>query len=230
MKSRHQHVAIGALIILIGLLILLHNIRVLYLSEQLFWGVGLIILGGIFLRVYNRKSPQKSIMFLGILFLIIGLFILLDTLFYFPGDLIGTFFLWIGGTIFISSYAHNNHRWWTLIPGGVLLILGIIVALNAFHLLMGDILWFIFLLGTSLIFWYLFLIKDEINKLNWALYPAFLLTIFAFFTLSFIWESRLSDVLFPISIIFCGVYLLIINIRQKTQISTKSHTQNKKKG
>jgi len=219
MKSKDKHIIVATLIILIGVLILLHNLRVLYLDEQLFWGIVLIIVGGIFLRVYNRTSPRKSILIVGVLFLLLGLFITLDAIIFFPEDLIGTFFLWIGGTIFISIYIHKNDLWWAIIPGGIFLILGIIVALNAVRLLEGDILWFIFLLGISLIFWFLFLIKDKKNKLDWAIYPAFLLTIFSFFILSLIWESQLSNILFPASIMFCGAYLLIKNVWNKNQIS-----------
>ncbi len=225
MRPKHQHVMVGIVIVLLGVLLLLHNFRVFYLDEQLFWGIALIILGGVFLRVHNRKSPRKSILILGIIFIIIGLFTSLDAFVFVPEGLIGAFFLWIGGAIFISIYVHNNDRWWTIIPGGIFVILGIIVALNAFRLLMGDILWFIFLFGISLIFWFLFLIKDEKNKLYWSIYPAFLLTIFSFFILSIIWESQISDILFPISIISCGTYLVIKNVGQKRHILPESENQ-----
>jgi hypothetical protein len=225
MKAKYQHIILGVLIILIGVLLLLHNFRVLYLDDQLFWGIALIILGMIFIRVYNRTSPRKSILILGILFLLIGLFTTLDAIIFVPEDLIGTFFLWIGGAIFLSIYIHKNERWWAIIPGGIFIILGFIVTLNAFRLLEGDILWFIFILGISLTFWFLYLIKDEKNKLNWAIYPAFLLTIFSFFILSLIWESQFADILFPISIIFSGAYLVIKNLWNKKQILLNSEQQ-----
>jgi len=209
MKIKNRNIAIGVLIILTGLLLLLHNIRVFYLDEQLFWGLGLIILGVVFLRVNQLHSPRKSILIPGILLLIIGLFILLDALFYLPGGLIGTCFLWIVAAIFLTIYIHNNKRWAAIMPGGLFFILGIVVLLGAFHILAGDILWFIFLAGISLIFWYLFLIKDDVNKLHWALFPALLLTIFSFFILSQVWATQLTSFLFPVSIIFCGVFLLI---------------------
>ncbi|MFX0140386.1 MAG: hypothetical protein ACFFDN_42500, partial [Candidatus Hodarchaeota archaeon] len=119
MRSKYLHIVIGVLIIIFGVLLLLHNLKVFYLNGQLLWGITLIILGGIFLRVHNRKSPKKSILILGIIFIIMGLFTSLDSFFFVPEDLIGTFFLGIGGAIFISIYVHNNDRWWAIIPGGI---------------------------------------------------------------------------------------------------------------
>lgn len=222
MKILHQHLTMGVAIIFIGLVLLLHNIGVFYLDEQLIWGLGLIILGGIFLRVYQRKSRQKIVLIFGILILIIGLFILLDEFFYIPDGLIGSLFLWTLAAMFISIFIHNNHRWWAILPAGILLVLGFIVALDAFRLLQGEILWFIFLAGISLIFWFLYLIKDDVNHLSWALFPAFLVTIFSFFILSLIWENQLSEILFPTSIIFCGAYLVIRNMMQQTPTSPNS--------
>lgn len=218
MGSKYLHAIIGLLIIVIGVLLLLQNLRILNLDEQLFWGIALIVLGGIFLRVYNQTSPQKSLLILGIIFLLGGLFTSLDAIFFFPGDLFTTAILWFGGAIFISFSIHKNERWWAIIPGGTFIVIGVIVVLNAFRLLEGDILWFIFLCGISLIFWFLYLTKDEQNRLNWAIYPALLLAIFSFFILSLVWENQLSETLFPISIISCGAYLVLKNLWKKKQI------------
>lgn len=207
---------------MLGILVLLHNLHVIDLNEQLFWGAGLIILGGIFLYFYNRTLPKKNMLIPGIFFITIGLFTSLDALFYVPEALIGTFVFWITGAIFISIYIDKNNRWWGIIPGGTFLILGVILALNALQLLTRGILWFIFFFGISLIFWFLFLIKDLENKLDWTIYPAFLITIFSFFILSIVTESRFSDILFPLSIIFCGTYFLIKNALYKNQKLVKS--------
>jgi len=218
MKSKCQHVTIGTIIVFIGVLLLLHNFQALYLDAQLLWGIAFMVLGGIFIRIYQRSTPRKNPLLLAIFFFIVGLFIILDTFIYMPDNLIVTFFCWIIGAIFIAIYVHNNNQWWAILPGGMFVILGSIVALNAFRLLEGNILWFVLLSGISLIFWFLFLIKDKMNKLGWTIYPAFLLTIFSFFILSLIWNNQIGDVLFPISIIFCGAYFIIKNMWRKKQI------------
>ena len=61
----------------------------------------------------------------------------------------------------------------------------------------------------SLVFWFLYLIKDEKNKLEWANIVAAILTIFSFFVLSNEWDDKISEILFPISIILCGGYLIV---------------------
>ena len=212
MRSKRLQLILWIVIILIGILLLLHNLQLFYLNEQLLWGSAIIVLGGIFIRIYKKRFPKRNILILGIIFLIIGLITTLDSVIIIPDDLIVTIFLWSGSAIFISIYIHRNESWWTIIPAGVLMILGIIVTLDAFHLLGGDILWFIFLLGMSLIFWFLFLIKDDKNNLDLAQYPALFFTIFSFYILSFSWKSLLADILLPISIITCGFYLMMKNI------------------
>ncbi len=212
MKSKYLHVIIGALIIFFGILLLLHNYQVLYLDAQLFWGIAFMVLGVIFIKIYQFSMPRKYPLLLAIFFFITGFFIILDTYIYIPDNLIFTIFFWIISAVFIAIYVHNNKQWWAILPGGIFIILGSIVALNAFRLLEGNILWFVFLSGISLIFWFLFFIKDEVNKFGWTIYPAFILTIFSFFILSLFWNNQVGDVLFPISIIICGAYLIIKNI------------------
>ncbi len=209
MKSKYLHIIIGVVIVLSGVLLLLHNFQVLYLNAQLFWGIAFIILGGIFIRFFRRRRLAKNLLLLAIFFFMLGVFIILESFIHMPENLILTFFCWVIGIIFFVIYIYNNQQWWAILPGGVFVILGSIVALNAFRLLEGNILWFVLLSGISLIFWFLFLIKDEMNKLDWTIYPAFLLTIFSFFILSLIWNNQIGDVLFPMSIISCGVYFIL---------------------
>lgn len=226
MKSKYPHIIIGMVIILVGILVLLHNLQFIYVSEQMIWGIGFIILGSFFIYFYRQTASKKSILIPGILFFLLGFFTILDSLFSIPEALIGTLVLWITGTIFIAIYLNKNSSWWAVIPGGILVLVGVIVALDAFRLLTGSILWFVFFSGISLIFWFLFLIKDQTNKLSWAIYPAFLIMIFSFFILSIVLENRFGDVLFPISIISCGVYFLIKNARQKTILQTDQLNEN----
>jgi len=208
MGSKYQQLFIGVLIILIGTLILIYNLGILYLDDQFVWGIAFIVLGAVFLGFYYRKSLPGNVRSFGILFLIIGIFLILDSLLEFPQDLLGALFLWLIAAAFISIFVRHSHRWWAIIPGGIFITLGFIVVIDTFHLLAGDLLWFVFLLGTSLTFWFLFLIKDDKNRLHWAIYPAIGMTLFSFFTLSLVTESLFGDILFPLSVIGTGILLL----------------------
>ncbi|NOZ63057.1 MAG: hypothetical protein GXO74_15510 [Calditrichaeota bacterium] len=59
-------------------------------------------------------------------------------------------------------------------------------------------------------FWFLYLIRDEQNRLDWASYVAMLTAIFSFFVLSVEWHSPVADILLPVSIILGGVFLIFV--------------------
>lgn len=211
MKLRKRNLTIGYLFIIGGILLLLNNLDLIYFDSDLLWGLAFITLGVAFLITYYRSSPKVGILIVGFTCLVIGVSIFLSTIRTIPDELIGTLFLWSFSGIFITIHFQKSEYWWAIIPGGLLFVIGGIVLLEAFHLITDERLWFVFFSGTSLIFWYLFLIKNEKNRLGWAKYPAITITIFSFFILSITWSSKITDILFPISIILLGIYLIMIN-------------------
>ena len=215
MKIQNNQFVIGIIIIVVGLLILLNNLDIFNLSEQLFWGVVIAGLGINFLRLHKQKPEHRGLIWMGLIFIVIGTITILDSFIYFTDEIFGTMFLWFISAIFISVYIKNNLNWWALIPGGIFLILGAIVIIESYRLLPDDLLGFVFLFGFSLIFWFLYLIKDEKNKLEWAKYPAAIFAIISFFVLSFVWNSSLSNFIFPISIILLGLYFLLKGFQSK---------------
>ena len=208
MRSNNQKIIFGALIILAGILLLLNNFRLFDLDGQFWWGIAFAALGIIFINVYHQNSKRKGPLVAGIILLVIGFFSIIDSLDFFPDHLIGVFLLWGLAAIFISVYVRHNERWWTIIPGGAFIILGFLVLVEEFRILNNDFFGFIFLFGMSLVFWFLFLIRDENNKLEWAKIVAVILTIISFFVLANEWDSKIADILFPLSVIFCGAYLI----------------------
>ena len=206
---RNQKLLFGFLIIFFGLLLLLYNIHLFNLNDEFWWGLAFVALGLVFLSIHRRDSNKKGPVVFGAILLILGIFTILDSFAFFSGDVIGALFLWILATVFILIYIKNNERWWALIPGGILFILGFIVLIDEFRILDKDLFGFIFLFGLSLIFWFLFLIRDDKNKLNWAQIVAMIIMVVSFFVLSDEVDSQITDILFPISVIFCGGYLLV---------------------
>lgn len=217
MTTKNQKFLFGILIVLSGLILLLNNFRVFNLNGEFWWGAAMAILGAVFLLAYDSDNAKKGARYAGMVFIFLGVITMLDSFDFLPSDIIGTLFLWGFGVFFISIYIRNNDRWWVIIPGGILIVLGFVVLLEAFQLLDGDILGFVFLLGTSLVFWFLYLIKDEKNKLGWAKIAAILLTVLSFFILSEAWDNQIAEILFPLSIILCGAYLMISGIKHSKQ-------------
>ena len=209
MRSNNQKIIFGALIILASILLLLNNFSLFNLDAQFWWGIAFTALGLIFINVYRQNSKRKGPLVVGIILLVIGFFSIIDSLDFVSDEIIGVIFLWGLAAIFISIYVRHDERWWAIIPGGALIILGFLVLVEEFRILDNDFFGFIFLFGMSLVFWFLYLIKDEKNKLEWTNIVAAILTIVSFFVLTNEWDSKISEILFPISIIICGGYLIV---------------------
>ena len=209
MHSRNHKIILGFIIILIGVLILLNNFRLFRFDDQIWWGIAFCVLGIIFVNVFRKNKLKKGPLVVGIIFLLLGIFSILDSLNIVSDDLIGAFVLWALGLMFISLYVRHNNRWWAVIPGGALLILGSLVLIEGLRILSDDFFGFIFLLGMSLVFWFLYLIRDEKNKMEWTKVIALILLVTAFFVLANEWDNNLAHILFPLSIIFCGGFLII---------------------
>ncbi len=209
MQSKKISLFIGVFIILFGLLLLFDNVGVIYLAGSFWWGLIFFALGMIFLNVHKQQERKKGPLVVGIAFIILGIWMVIESFVYIPDDILGSLFLWVVGLIFISIYIRYNQRWWAVLPGGLFLVGGFVVFLDAFSLIDNDFLGFIFMMGISLVFWYLYLIRDEQNKLAWAGIVGLILSILSFFILSQESDSKIADMLFPLVIIISGAGLII---------------------
>lgn len=66
----------------------------------------------------------------------------------------------------------------------------------------------VFFLGLGLTFGFLYLIKNERNKLEWAKIPALILIIFSGFVFFNTTDSFLGNLILPLSLIASGGYLI----------------------
>ena len=79
---------------------------------------------------------------------------------------------------------------------------------------------FIFFFGVGLTFGFLYLIKDEENKLRWAQYPAIFLLLFSFFLLLVSEEGLLADMALPVALILLGAIVAIKALAGKAATET----------
>ncbi|MBC8182292.1 hypothetical protein H8E88_14410 [candidate division KSB1 bacterium] len=208
MHSKNNKIMLGLFILVVGVLLLLNNFRLFQIDDELWWGIAFITLGIVFINVHRRNTIKKGPLVVGIIFLILGTFSILDSIRIVTNDIIGVFFLWGLAVIFFSIYIRHNRQWWAIIPGGAALILGFLVLFEEFRILDNEYFGFIFLFGMSLVFWFLYLIREDKNKFGWAQIVAIILMIVSFFVLSEEFDSQVTDVLFPASIIVCGGYFI----------------------
>ena len=113
-----------------------------------------------------------SRIFWGVLLVIGGALLLLDTFGVFKGsDLFWTVITAIGGILFISVFITNRIHWWALIPGIILLAVAAMIGLTAFVPGFSDsnLGGSIFLAGIGLSFLVVYLVE---RRNWWAIIPA----------------------------------------------------------
>jgi len=122
------------------------------LNSRAVWG-GLLILVGLLLLLENFTSLRIGSLFIAILFGFVGL-------------------------AFLSTYLQNRSSWWMLLPGVILLALGVMIALDDLApALSGAVTGAFFLGSISLAFWLVYLTN---RSQWWAVIPAGVLLTLAF--------------------------------------------------
>ena len=212
MRKQNHKLIFGMIIILIGMLLLLNNLDLFNFDAEFWYGLVIVSLGIGMLMAYRENKSKKSALWLGVIFILIGLILILSSINLFSDDFLGVLVLWALGVLFASIYVQRNERWWAIIPAGLFFVLGAIVLIESLNILGTEFNGFIFLFGCGLVFWFLYLIQDEKSKFGWAGIVGMLLAILSFFVLSEEWDSLIADILFPVSIIFSGVYLIVRGI------------------
>jgi hypothetical protein len=121
----------------------------------------------------------SSRIFWGLVLIIGGMLLLLDTFGIFEG---GTLF-WVivgvvAGLLFLSLYFSNRDNWWALIPGIIFLTIGIMIGLNAYLPIFSDLnLSGPFILGGIALSFLLDYFAERSNW--WAIIPAGMMTTIA---------------------------------------------------
>jgi uncharacterized membrane protein HdeD (DUF308 family) len=126
----------GLILIIIGVVLLLHQLNVLYLNWRQIYPILLLILGGLFF-VSVKTKDDKGAVFPGTVLIVLGLFFLVRNYGYFSFDYyfyefedFWPIFLVAVGLGFVAMYFFKPQDWAVLIPGGILLLFGIIFFLR----------------------------------------------------------------------------------------------------
>ncbi|MFZ5518963.1 MAG: LiaF transmembrane domain-containing protein [Candidatus Zhuqueibacterota bacterium] len=209
MIFKTRQFTIGISIIVIGLFVLLTNLQVISFDSQFYWGLAFLLLGVVSLNIFSLNTVRRGRLIFGIILIIIGLLMILDSLNFVPDGVQSALFFWAGAALFIAFYIRNNRHWWSIIPGGLFIIFGTLTILEDSRLFEDDMLWVVFLAGLSLIFWFLYLIKDEANQLDWTIRPALVFTIITVTVMFLTWTDQFEALWFPVAVILLGGYLVI---------------------
>ncbi len=120
--------------------------------------------------------------------------------------LTGTVFLWALSCGFWAIFLTNPRRWWAVIPGGVLMTLGVVAAVDSigFGMLNGGSLLFLGLAATFALVGLLSTFTGE--NLRWAFIPAAIMAVMGLVVVTPFRGA--ANFIWPVALLLAGLYLL----------------------
>lgn len=209
MKLFESRLLWGGLLILMGVLFLLENLG-FYRLSSLFWILVFALAGIFFITVYLQNKQNWWSLIPALTLLSLGLLVLLNWIVpelaeYWGGPIV------LGGIgcSFLLVYLVERQNWWAVIPGGVLLTLAVVAALDASG--SGFETAGVFFLGIGLTFVLVALLPTPQGDMRWAWIPG---GIMLFAGLAFLVASEnLLVYVWPLALIGVGALLLFRGLR-----------------
>ena len=206
MDDRRVRLAGGALLVVAGVLVLLQNLNILRSGLSLLWALCFLAAGAIFTSFYFKQRSHWWTIIPGFSFLGLGVLILLSWILPGVGNSVGTgLFLGSIGASFFVIRADHRDQWWPIIPGGVMITVGVVAMLESLGWLGFDS-GSIFLVGLGLTFLLVYLLSPSSKKMTWALWPAGILAAIGVFI--GVATSRLMTYIGPLALLAIGGYLV----------------------
>jgi hypothetical protein len=211
MKSTLQSRALwGLLLIAAGVFFLLESLDILQLGSA--WSLVFAAGGVIFLVTFIGRREDWWAAIPGFALLGIGLLIGVDALFPELGET-------IGGGLFLGSLSlafiaialrTGGDQWWAVIPGGILLILSLLLAIEPY--IGEDAFAGTFLLGIAATFALVYVLPLPKGDTSWALIPAGILAVIGAIVLAS--ATAWANLIWPIVLIAAGIFILVRNVRK----------------
>jgi hypothetical protein len=212
---RFSRASVGVTLVVLGALLLLQTLGIVSGSAgNAIWGIALGLAGIMFTGLAVRDRLQWWWLIPGIALLGLAVANFMEL---FLPDIArlyaGLVALGSAGLAFVLVYALNRTNWWALIPGGLLLTLGLVSAAEALPLagFSSDGLFFLGLGVTFLVLW---LLPTPYGRLRWAAIPAALMLVFGLW-LGFNQDSRVWDLAAPVVFLLVGFWLLLRGFRRR---------------
>ncbi|MBC7187907.1 MAG: hypothetical protein H5U38_12810 [Calditrichaeota bacterium] len=212
-RTNEAMLVAGALITLLGVLLLVTNLGVVALERHTVWTVMLSVSAVAFALSYSRDRQQWWALLVAC---ILGLMVLERILPSLTHDQRG--FIWgvslcVVGALFLGAFLRQRQQWWWLIPSGVLLTLGVTALLRSAHLVPGGYHGVLFFTGLGLTFGVLYMHGRQTESLRWAQYPAVsLLAVAAFLVL--VQVPGGEELVVPLCLLAVGLFVVTRNLRR----------------
>jgi len=204
---------IGVLFIIGGGLLILENLDIFSGSvENIIWLLIFGALGGFCLSRYFSNRQKWGWLIPGVSLLGIAISNLVNLILG-GGDLYSEFITLSGiGLSFVLIYFNDRINWWALIPGGLLISLGIgevVGTIEPAWVESGSILF----LGLGITFLLLYLLPTPYGRLKWALIPSIILLVLGGI-LAFSENIEIGGFVGPAIIIIAGILVLYNAIKK----------------
>jgi hypothetical protein len=118
-----------------------------------------------------------------------------------PGEVVGTFVMWVIALAFWIVYLADRQSWWAIIPAGVMTVVGLMPLLTLGRV-PGPFIGGIFFIGLAAVFGVIYLLHSRDPEMFWAVYPAVVLFAVGIGIIAF------GQNWWPIILIALGVVLL----------------------
>jgi len=206
MRRFEVHVIGGILLIAAGVLFLLQNFGILGGDIVLLWSLLFGAGGLVFLYVFLTNRANWWAVIPGFVLLSLAAVIALDQLAPQAEETWGGA-LFLGGIAlaFWVVYLTKREHWWAVIPGGVLLTIGLVTGLSS--VLEGVEMGGVFFLGLGLTFGLLSLLPTPEGRMKWALIPAGVLLAMGLIITAA--ATAVFNYLWPVALILAGLALLL---------------------
>ncbi|MFO7916888.1 MAG: hypothetical protein R6V13_02265 [Anaerolineae bacterium] len=210
MRRNWSALIFGLLLVLLGTVLLLQNLGLLP-----FWTIIWIVLfaaGGVALLYIFFSDPEKWWALIpGFILLGISALIFLGEFFPTAEETIGgpLFLMALSASFWIVYLIHKEH-WWAVIPGGVLLSVAVVAALE--NMALGFDPGGIVLLGIGLTFLLLAIVPTDEERMRWPLIPGGILLLIGIVAMAE--EVAVLQYVWPAVLILGGLYLVLRNFMQ----------------
>jgi len=222
LEKAKSNLVYGGLLVLVGVAYLLNNLDIIFIENEVVVSMVFVAIGA-YLFFTFAKTKAMGFLITGSIFTFIGLVIWLESIPGFDDQFIGVIVLWTAAALFGYGFLKNSENWGFLIPAGILFTTGSMVWLDMI-LYNDDVLGSVFFLGLGSTFGFLYLIRSQKNKLDWAKVPALCLIAFSGFLFLITSDSLITDIFLPIVLILSGGYLVYNATKQKSFVKQANNT------
>lgn len=197
----------GVILLVVGLLFLADTLGVLDSLQSVIWAMLFAAGGAVFLFLFFSDRDRWWAVIPGMALLGISGVIGLDALMPRLGEVIGgSLFLGALGLAFWVVYLNNREFWWAIIPGGVLVTLAAVAAVDQI-VPFGDWGGTVFFLGVGLTFLLVYLVPAPQGRMRWAIIPAGICLVLSVIVAA--GSTGAAPLVFGAALVAAGLYLLV---------------------